>query len=466
MFFMEQKAMKKNFGKILIVDDDVDVLQAAQVFLKQHVESIRTEKNPALIPQLLANETFDVILLDMNFERDLSSGQEGFFWLKKILALDPQAVVVLITAYGDVGLAVRAIKEGASDFVLKPWQNEKLLATVSAALNLHSSRSEANNLRRRQQQLSADLDHPFHDFVGSCAAMQNVFQTITKVAATDANVLIIGENGTGKELVARALHRQSARSGEIFLAVDMGGISETLFESELFGHVKGSFTDARSDRIGRIELASGGTLFLDEVGNLPLGLQAKLLRALETRQVTRLGANAPIGVDIRLICATNMPITELVNRKQFRQDLLYRINTVEIHLPPLRERMDDLKPLAEHFTGQVCRKYQKATKTISEAALKKMAGYPWPGNIRELKHALERAVILSDAPVLQPGDFLFSHVSENTEELAFKDLNLEQAEKTLVLRALGKFQGNISQAARELGLTRAALYRRLGKYGL
>jgi two-component system response regulator HydG len=458
--------MKKNSGKILIVDDDADVLQAAVLLLKQHVELVRGEKNPALIPQLLKDEAFDVILLDMNFERDVSSGQEGFFWLEKILAADPQAVVILITAYGDVDLAVRAIKEGASDFVLKPWQNEKLLATVSTALQLRSSRFEAENLRRRQQQLSADMDHPFHDFIGSSAALQGIFQTIAKVAATDANVLIIGENGTGKELVARALHRQSARANEIFMAVDMGGISETLFESELFGHVKGSFTDARSDRIGRIELASGGSLFLDEVGNLPLALQAKLLRVLETRQITRLGSNTPVQVDIRLICATNMPIADLVNRKQFRQDLLYRINTVEIHLPPLRERFDDLKPLAAHFTNQACRKYQKAPKNISEAALKKIAAYHWPGNIRELKHALERAVILSDAPVLQPGDFSFSHKQESAEELAFKDLNLEQAEEILIRRALSKYQGNISQAAKELGLTRAALYRRLEKYGL
>ncbi len=466
VFCMEQKAMKKNFGRILVVDDDADVLQAAQVFLKQHVGSIRTEMNPALIPHLLGQEAFDVILLDMNFERDLSSGQEGFFWLKKILALDPQAVVVLITAYGDVDLAVRAIKEGAIDFVLKPWQNEKLLATVSAALSLRSSRFEAENLRRRQQQLSADLDHPFHDFIGSSPAMQQVFQTIAKVAATDANVLIIGENGTGKELAARALHRRSARAGEIFMAVDMGGISETLFESELFGHVKGAFTDARSDRIGRIELASGGTLFLDEVGNLPLGLQAKLLRVLETRQVTRVGANTAIDVDIRLICATNMPICELVNRAQFRQDLLYRINTVEIHLPPLRERHEDFKLLVDHFIGQVCRKYQKAPKTVSAASLKKLAGYSWPGNIRELKHALERAVILSESPTLQPEDFPLSHAPKGKEDLAIKDLNLEQAEETLVRRALSKHLGNVSQAARELGLTRAALYRRLEKYGL
>ncbi|MBN2345978.1 MAG: sigma-54-dependent Fis family transcriptional regulator [Candidatus Aminicenantes bacterium] len=458
--------MKKKSGRVLIVDDDADVLQAAALYLKQHVEAVCTERDPTRIPQRLGSEAFDVILLDMNFARDVSSGREGFFWLDKILAIDPQAVVVLITAYGDVDLAVRAIKEGASEFVLKPWQNEKLLATVTAALKLRSSRSEAESLRRRQQQLSADLDFPFHDFIGSSPAMQQVFQTIAKVGATDANVLIIGENGTGKELVARALHRSSARAGEIFLAVDMGGISETLFESELFGHVKGSFTDARSDRVGRIELASNGTLFLDEVGNLPLSLQAKLLRVLETRQVTRLGSNVPVNVDIRLVCATNMPVADLVNRKQFRQDLLYRINTVEIHLPPLRERDDDLKELAEHFVGQFCRKYRKAEKTIGEAALKKLSGYHWPGNVRELKHSLERAVILSETPVLQPGDFLFSQAPEAAEELVFRDLNLEQAEEILIRRAMGKYQGNVSQAAKELGLTRAALYRRLEKYGL
>jgi two-component system, NtrC family, response regulator HydG len=458
--------MKKNFGKVLIVDDDADVLQAATLLLKQHVDVVQAEKNPARLPQILGSETFDVILLDMNFERDVGSGQEGFFWLKKILAVDPQAVVIFITAYGDIGLAVRAIKEGASDFVLKPWQNEKLLATVSAALNLRFSRSENESLRRRQQQLSDDLDLPFHDFVGISSAMQKVLQTIAKVAATDANVLIIGENGTGKELVARALHRQSARAGEIFLAVDMGGISETLFESELFGHVKGSFTDARSDRVGRIELASGGTLFLDEIGNLPLGLQSKLLRVLETRQITRLGSNRPVVVDIRLICATNMSGAELVDRKQFRQDLLYRINTVEIHLPPLRERPEDLQPLAEHFIGQICHKYHKEPKAIAETTLKKLAKYHWPGNVRELKHAIERAFILSDDSVLQPGDFVFSQFPAGGEELAFKDLNLEQAEEALIRRALSKHLGNISQAAKELGLTRAALYRRLGKYGL
>jgi DNA-binding NtrC family response regulator len=464
--FMECGAMKKKLGKILIVDDDADVLQAATLFLKQHVESVRSERNPAMIPSLLNTEAFDVVLLDMNFERDVSSGKEGFFWLEKILSIDPQAVVILITAYGDIGLAVRAIKEGASDFVLKPWQNEKLLATVSAAISLRASRSEAQSLRRRQEQLSADLDQPFQDFVGSSAAMQKVFQTIAKVAATDANVLVIGENGTGKELVARALHRHSERAAEIFMAVDMGGISETLFESELFGHVKGSFTDARSDRIGRIELASGGTLFLDEIGNLPLGLQAKMLRVLETRQITRLGSNAAVDVDVRLICATNMPIAELVNRRQFRQDLLYRINTVEIHLPPLRERDGDLPLLAEHFTGLACRKYRKTAKTISAGALQKLMSYPWPGNVRELKHAMERAVILSDAGVLQPGDFSFMQITEISEEPAGADLNLEQAEENLIRRALSRHQGNVSQAAKELGLTRAALYRRLEKYGL
>jgi len=458
--------MKKNFGKILIVDDDVDVLQAAKLFLKQHVEQVRTEKDPAQIPSLLRQENYDVILLDMNFAREVSSGQEGFFWLDKILTLDPAAVVILITAYGDIDLAVRAIKEGASDFVMKPWQNEKLLATVSAALSLRSSRFEAENLRWRQRQLSDDLDHPFHDFIGESEGMRRVFATIEKVAATDANVLICGENGTGKELVARALHRHSGRAGEIFLAVDMGAIAENLFESELFGHVKGSFTDARNDRVGRIELASGGTLFLDEVSNLTLALQAKLLRVIETREVIRLGANKPVTVDIRLICATNMPIDELIGANKFRQDLLYRINTVEIRLPPLRDRCEDLPLLTRHFADLFCRKYQKNLKTIPEATLKKLTKYPWPGNIRELKHAIERAVILSDAPALQPSDFPFAPAPSGGDELVLKELNLEQAEETLLRRALSKHQGNISQAAKDLGLTRAALYRRLQKYGI
>ena len=458
--------MTGKFGKILIVDDDADVLQAARFFLKQHVELVHTERSPDRIPQLLLNETYDVILLDMNFTRDVTSGAEGFQWLGRILELDPSAVVIMITAFGDINLAVRAIKEGATDFVLKPWQNEKLLATVSSALHLRRSRFEVAHLRSRQQQLTADLDHPFHEFIGVSEPLRKVFATIERVARTEANVLILGENGTGKELVARALHRNSARSAEVFISVDMGAITETLFESELFGHVKGAFTDASADRAGRFEVASGGTLFLDEIGNLPLALQAKILRVIEHRCITRVGSNKPIPVDIRLICATNLPIQKMVAGKEFRQDLLYRINTVEIHLPPLRERAEDLPLLADHFLRLYARKYQKPASRLSPAALKMLQQYGWPGNIRELKHAIERAVIMSDAPVLQPADFCFTPADGSGEGLALDSYNLEDVERVVIRKVLDKFQGNISQTARALGITRAALYRRLGKHEL
>ena len=455
--------MSKRLGSILIIDDDEDVLLAAKMFLKHHAVQIRTEHSPETIPTLLKNETYDIILLDMNFTRDVSSGHEGFSWLRKIMELDPSAVVILITAYGDVEMAVRGIKEGATDFVLKPWQNEKLLATLSAAMTLRRSRDEVDNLRSRQQQLSADLDKRFQGFVGASAAMRQVFATIEKVAKTDANVLILGENGTGKELVARELHRQSTRANEVFLSVDMGALNENLFESELFGHVKGAFTDAREDRAGRFEIASAGTLFLDEVGNLPVSLQSKLLTVLQNREVTRLGSNKSRAIDIRLICATNKPLRELAAQRSFRQDLLYRINTVEIHLPPLRERIEDIRLLLEHFLLIYAQKYGKMPKRISSATIKKLEKYPWPGNVRELQHAVERAVIMSESDTLHPSDFFFTAKEPPGEVVGF---NLDEAEKTLIRRALSKFGGNISQAAKELGLTRAALYRRLEKYGL
>jgi DNA-binding NtrC family response regulator len=458
--------MTKKLGKILVLDDDEDVLLAARLFLKQHAAFVHTEKKPELIPALLKNENYDVILLDMNFTRDVSSGREGFTWLSKILEIDPAAVVVLITAYGDVEMAVRAIKEGATDFVLKPWQNEKLLATLSAAMNLRESRLQVDQLRSRQQLLSADIDQHYQGFVGASAVMQKVFATIEKVAKTEANVLILGENGTGKELVARELHRQSSRANEVFISVDMGALSETLFESELFGHMKGAFTDAKEDRAGRFEAAAGGTIFLDEIGNLSLPLQAKLLAVLQNKQVTRLGANKPRPIDVRLICATNIPIYEMVARKEFRQDLLYRINTVEIHLPPLRERIEDLSLLIDHFLAAYARKYQKSKKRISPATAKKLEKYSWPGNVRELQHAVERAVIMSEAPVLQPADFFFAAPEAKENALVFEDYNLEDVEKVVIQKALSKHGGNISHAAKELGLTRAALYRRLEKYGL
>ncbi len=458
--------MTDRIGKILIVDDDEDVLKAARFFLKKHIELIHTEKDPENIPALLDNNSYDVILLDMNYTRDVTSGQEGLHWLSRITAIDPEAIVVMITAFGDVNLAVAAIKQGATDFVLKPWQNEKLLATIFAAGSLRKARLEVANLRSRQEQLSADMNQPFSEFIGSSLAMQKVYDTILKVAETDANVLILGENGTGKELVARSLHRHSMRAKQVFISVDMGAISESLFESELFGHAKGAFTDAVADRAGRFEIASGGTLFLDEIGNLPLQMQYKILRAIETKQITRLGSSKAVPVDIRLICATNMDVLDMTGKGGFRQDLLYRINTVEIHLPPLRERGEDLRLLAEHFLRNYCKKYHKEPKGLSPAAMNKLAKYHWPGNVRELQHCIERAVILSESRTLQPEDFLFAAALAEGEGIVFDSYNLGLVEKIVIRRAIDKHKGNISHAADELGLTRASLYRRMEKYGI
>lgn len=456
----------KKTGRVLVVDDDTDVLQAAKLFLKQHVANVDTEKNPSSIPNLLKNYNYDLVLLDMNFTEDVSSGKEGFHWLKAILEIDSSIAVVLITAYGDVEKAVKAVKMGATDFVLKPWQNEKLLATVNSAINLTKSRRQVDTLRTQQKQLSADIDRHYQDIIGKSAAMNRVFQTIEKVAKTDANILITGENGTGKELVARALHRRSDRSEDVFISVDLGALPDNLFETELFGHTKGAFTDAREARAGRFEVASGGTLFLDEIGNLPIQLQPKLLSAIETRKVTRVGANKPIEVDIRLICATNEPIQEMVHNNEFRQDLLYRINTIEIHLPALRERTVDIPLLAKHFLDQYSRKYDKGIHKITEPALKKLQTYSWPGNVRELQHAVERAVIMTDHEVLQPEDFLLTSLHGDESTMVFHDYNLEEVEKTVIRKALDKHEGNISKSAEELGLTRASLYRRMEKYDL
>jgi len=458
--------MAKNTGNILIVDDNEDLLLAARLFLKQHFSLVHTEQDPEKIPVLLQNENYDVILLDMNFTLDATSGVEGFRWLEKILQIDPSAVVILITAYGDVEIAVKAVKVGATDFVLKPWQNEKLLATLSSALNLRHSKLEVDRLRSRQKQLSDDIDQKYHNMIGVSPAIRKVFATIDKVAATDANILILGDNGTGKELVARALHRQSPRSAEVFINVDMGAIAETLFESELFGHMKGAFTDARENRPGRFELASGGTLFLDEIGNLSLAMQAKLLSVLETRKVTRLGSNAPREFDIRLICATNMPLYDMVARNEFRQDLLYRINTVEIQLPSLQERKEDIALLVDHFLEIFSKKYKKPISGVSAPALKKLERYLWPGNIRELRHTLERAVILAESRMLQPADFLFPDTEKEVEGVVFDNYNLEDVEKAVIRKALKKHAGNVSHAAKDLGLTRTSLYRRMEKYGL
>jgi DNA-binding NtrC family response regulator len=446
---------------ILIVDDDRDVLEATRIFLKQHGFQVDTEERPVFVTQLLKNRKYDLVLLDMNFSREGRSGNEGFYWLSQILETDPSIAIILITAYGDMEQAIKAIQKGATDFITKPWESEKLLATIHKVLKINSKGKQARGKVDGTENQAEE-----REIIGRSEAIQKVFQTIDKVAGTDANVLILGENGTGKELVARALHRKSKRSQEVFVNVDMGAISETLFESELFGHVKGAFTDARDNRIGRFEAADQGTLFLDEIGNLSLPLQAKLLSAIQQRKIVRVGSNQPIAVDIRLVCATNLPLKKKVAQREFRQDLLYRINTVEIHLPPLRERKEDISLLADHFVQVYSQQYDKLITGISTAALARMEKYPWPGNIRELQHAVERAIIMTDSEILQPSDFNLVSVSDLGSGLQLDTYNLEEVEKLIIRKAITKHSGNISRAAKELGLTRTSLYRRIEKYGL
>ncbi|MBL7992159.1 MAG: sigma-54-dependent Fis family transcriptional regulator [Candidatus Kapabacteria bacterium] len=464
------------FGTILAVDDNADVLTSLRLLLKQHFATIHTEANPEAIPAMLKQTRYDVILLDMNFTKDVSSGAEGFEWLSRIHAIDPNVAVIMLTAYGDVSTAIRAIKEGATDFVLKPWQNEKLVATINSAMSLSSSRREVETLRTNERALKSALSvggrsSQNQDFIVVSPAMQHINSLIDKVAATDANVLVLGENGTGKEVIARELHRRSLRANEAFIGVDMGALPETLFESELFGTMKGAFTDAKEDRAGRFEIASGGTLFLDELGNISLPAQSKLLAALQNRMITRLGSSKQIPVDIRLICATNMPLYEMVEQKQFRQDLLYRINTVEIYLPPLRDRKEDIPILADYFLRSYCAKYRKPLLRLAPAALKKLEQYPWRGNIRELQHTLERLVIMTDGSVIEASDIALSGTVTTLAQppsngLVMENLNLDDVEKTVIRKALLIHNGNVSHAADELGLTRAALYRRMEKYGL
>jgi len=451
-------------ANLLIIDDDQDVLETARMFLKQEFAHVTIEPKPDQILNHLKNREYDVILLDMNFSKDITSGKEGFYWLEQILTHDPSAVVIMITAFGDVEMAVRALKAGATDFILKPWQNEKLIATISTAIRLKNSYNEVDKLKKAKEMLEEQISKPFGEIIGQSKAIQEVFTLIDKVAKTDANVLILGENGTGKELIARAIHQRSLRKDNSFVSVDMGAITETLFESELFGHKKGAFTDAREDRPGRFELANKGTLFLDEIGNLSMSLQSKLLSALQSRQVTRVGANQHMPVDIRLICATNMPLTKMVQEGTFRQDLLYRINTVEIHVPPLCDRVEDIPLLAQHYLNYYSKKYHKLVNSIASEALDKLKRYAWPGNIRELQHAIERAVIMTDSESLQDSDFLLSRTV--TSSANSNTLNLDEVEKTAIVKALSMHSGNISKAADELGLTRASLYRRMEKYGI
>jgi DNA-binding NtrC family response regulator len=454
-------------GRILVVDDDEDILTAGRLLLRRQFAEVFTCSVPSQIPELLGNHDFDVVLLDMNFGPGESSGQQGLEWLRTILEIDPSLVVIMITAHGSVDTAVEAMRLGATDFVAKPWQNEKIVATVSAGLQLHSSRIEAQTLRQANRALVDAASPGDNSIIGSSTQMQQVLSVVERTAPTDANVLILGENGTGKELIARELHRRSQRADQVFLTVDMGSISETLFESELFGHKKGAFTGADDDRIGRFQAADGGTIFLDEIGNLALPLQAKLLRVLEERTVTAVGADRPQAIDVRVIAATNVAPSTLRNKDQFRQDLLFRLNTVEITVPPLRDRPDDVLPIAEHFLAIYARKYSVPNKSFSPQAEAALLGYEWPGNVRALRHSIERAVILSRGSVIEAEDLQLQHGAETTSpERQDSALNLEHVEKETIAAALRKHGFNISHAARELGLTRASLYRRMEKHGL
>jgi len=453
---------------ILVVDDDADILTAARLLLKRHVGAVTTSNQPERIPALLAERPYDAILLDMNFAIGAQSGREGLSWLGRILELDPQAVVVLMTAYSAIETAVEAMKLGAFDFVAKPWQNEKLLATVRAAVGHRQAKLEAAALKATNRALAAATNAGGDPLLGDGPAMRRVFELVAKAAPTDANVLILGENGTGKELVARALHRRSARAEQVFMGVDLGAVSETLIESELFGHKKGAFTGATDHRVGRFQAAAGGTLFLDELGNLPRHLQPKLLTALERREVIPVGANSPVAIDVRVISATNTPRADLEDGAVFRQDLLYRLNTVEIVLPPLRERKEDIPLLADHFRAVYAKKYGRPVAQIADDALAAIVAYPWPGNVRALRHAFERAVILCDGQTLRRGDFPLPAVAGPTAPAVdgAGATTLAELERQAIATALARHAGNITYAAQELGITRTSLYRRMEKHRL
>ncbi|OUQ65297.1 sigma-54-dependent transcriptional regulator [Bacteroides xylanisolvens] len=451
-------------GKILIVDDNEDVLFALNLLLEPYTEKIKVATTPDRIEYFMTTFHPDLILLDMNFSRDAISGQEGFESLKQILQIDPQAIVIFMTAYADTDKAVRAIKAGATDFIPKPWEKDKLLATLTSGMRLRQSQQEVSILKKQVEVLSGQNTSE-NDIIGESSVMQEVFTTINKLSNTDANILILGENGTGKDVIARLIYRCSPRYGKPFVTIDLGSIPEQLFESELFGFEKGAFTDAKKSKAGRMEVATNGTLFLDEIGNLSLPMQSKLLTAIEKRQISRLGSTQTVPIDVRLICATNADIRQMVEDGNFRQDLLYRINTIEIHIPPLRERGNDIILLADHFLDRYTRKYKKEIHGLTREAKNKLLKYVWPGNVRELQHTIERAVILGDGSMLKPENFLFHTTSKQKKEEEVV-LNLEQLERQAIEKALRISNGNISRAAEYLGITRYALYRKLEKLGL
>ncbi|MEO2127142.1 MAG: sigma-54 dependent transcriptional regulator [Christiangramia sp.] len=447
--------MQLKDAKILVIDDDPDVLIAMRLLLKSHVAEIAVEKKPSNLSAIISAKKFDVVILDMNFNGLVNTGNEGIFWLNKIKELSPETDVILITAYGDIELAIRSLKEGASDFIIKPWQNEKVIESVTEMV-------------RKKKKPGAQIKQKAGDtrIVGESEEIKNVFAKIEKVAPTDANILILGENGTGKDLVARAIHDNSRRKNKPFVKVDVGALTSTLFESELFGYKKGAFTDAREDRKGRFEAANGGTLFLDEIGNISLRQQARLLTVLQNRTITPLGSNEPVPIDIRLVCATNLKISELSDESKFRKDLIYRINTVDILMPPLRARGTDITLLTRYFLDLYAEKYGKGPFKTEKSFLEKLKKHPFPGNVRELQYVVERAVIMAEKSVLEDQDLSFSAIESVPDQQEMDDLRLETVEKNTILKVIDKNKGNISKSAKELGITRAALYRRLDKYDL
>lgn len=451
-------------GKVLIVDDNQSVLTALEMLLQGEFEEVYTLKNPGNLISAIQQNRVDVILLDMNFQAGINTGNEGIHWLRRIYETDPSISVVLITAYGDVELAVRAVKEGAFDFILKPWDNTKLISTLHAALKLRTSKLENEGLRERTKSLAREITPPEQLIIGQSTSMKKVFDLVRKVAGTDANVLLTGENGTGKEVMAREIHRLSARNQEIMVSVDMGAISETLFESELFGHMKGSFTDAKDNRAGKFETANKGTLFLDEIGNLPIGLQAKILAVIQNRRVTRIGSNTPIPVDIRLISATNRNLPKMIAEGLFREDLLYRINTITIELPPLRDRGSDVLLLAGFFLGKYGAKYDKHGLKIGKKAEQRLMDYPWPGNVRELQHCIERAVILADKTEIDENTLALNSGIKQQRAHSFQ--TLEDMEKQMIIASIEKEKGNMSSVAKILGITRPTLYKKMKRYNI
>jgi len=452
-------------SKILILDDNKSVLTALEMLLLSDFDDVYALTNPNSLISSIQTHKIDIVLLDMNFKAGINNGNEGIYWLNQLLKYDPNISVIMITAFGDIELAVRAVKEGAFDFILKPWDNNKLLSTVHAAIKLRKSKLENASLLKTTHTLKQELTPPSKQFIGQSEAIKNVMAMVKKVAITDANIFITGENGTGKELIAREIHRHSKRNKEIMLSVDMGSVSESLFESELFGHSKGSFTDAKEDRIGKFEAANKGTLFLDEIGNLSLSLQAKMLTALQNRTIVKLGTNTQIPIDIRLISATNKDLKAMVSNGLFREDLLYRFNTITIDLPPLRERENDILLIAEFYLIKYANKYDKQGLKINQKAQQKLLKYKWPGNVRELQHCIEKAVILADDKVLTDASFSLNDTVSGLQK-TLHNKTIDEMEKEMILHAVQKEKGNMSAVAKHLGITRQTLYNKLKRYGI